>query len=115
LLLQRLDRRRRVREDDVGIERHYLMGHGCEPIVVVGRIAHLDMHIAIFLPTKPFKFLTERRKPLLRHWISLHAMHQDADAPQPRRLLRVCDARPCCCAADQRNEFAPPHGLPPSS
>ena len=85
------------------------MGQSWEAIVVVGRISQLDMQIAIFQPTEPFEFFTERRKSLLPQWISLHAMQQDADASQSRRLLRARDQRPGRGAADKANKFAPSH------
>jgi hypothetical protein len=72
------------------------MGQSWETIVVVGRISQLDTHIAIFQPTKPFESFTERREPLLPQWISLHAMHQDTDAPHLLRLLRARNKWPRC-------------------
>jgi len=108
-LLQRLDRRCRVREDDVGIGGHYFMGQSRQTIIVVSRILRLDMDVAVFPPTKPFEFLTERREPLLPQWISLHAMHQDGDASQSRRLLRACDNRAGGCACKKCDELSPPH------
>jgi hypothetical protein len=80
------------------------MGQSGETIIVVGRILHFNMHIAIFQPTEPFEFFKECGKPLLPQWISLHAMQQDADASHLVGLLRAQSDRPSRRASEPGNE-----------
>src|SRR5262249_14371923 len=66
-------------------------------------------------PTQLLQALLKRRRLFLSFRIASGAAHQHADAPHPRRLLRARRKRPCSCAAEQRDEFAPLHSITSSA
>src|SRR5262249_39997572 len=103
------------REDDVGLERHYLLRQLWKAIVFVSRKSQLDIDVAAFQPAVPFESLLKCRNSLLPFSAGLQVMHQDANAPHPVGLLRLRRQRPRRRTAEQRDELAALHSITSSA
>src|SRR5262249_56432816 len=74
-----------------------------------GAPAGVDPDVAAVEPAQLREPLHERRYAGLKLRIVSGAEHQHADAPHPLALLSARRERPCCRAAEQHDELAPPH------
>jgi hypothetical protein len=73
----------------------------------------VDLHIPPVDPTQRLQSFSKRLGARNRDWVVGSQIHQGADAPHPLTLLCTRRAGPyCCCAAKQRDKFAPSHCRP---
>src|SRR5262249_57018420 len=77
--------------------------------------ARVDVHVATDDPAQQSQLLMKRCDAGLEDGIVWSCGQQHAYAAHPLRLLRAHRERPRCRAAEQRDELAPPHGLPPKA
>src|SRR6185436_16391528 len=68
----------------------------------------LDLRIAAVCPTQLLQCLPERRNAGLAFGIVCGYGHKNTDPPHAITLLGPRRQRPNCCAAEQRDELAPP-------
>src|SRR5262249_54053200 len=75
--------------------------------------AIINPHIAAVGPAQLLQFFHEDREAYLPLLIILGRGREYADAPYAVGLLCACRKRPSeCRAADERDEFSPPHRSP---
>src|SRR6476646_7872390 len=73
-----------------------------------GGPTNLDLRIAAVCPTQLLQCLPERRNAGLAFGIVCGYGHKNTDLPHAITLLGPRRQRPNCCAAEQRDELAPP-------
>ena len=105
---KRNDRRRRVCQDDVGLQADQLLHECLHPIGVTASPTTVRPHVAAIRPTQVRKRVRERGEATLLLGIVSVARHEDADAPYAVALLRARRERPRSRAAEERDEIAPP-------
>jgi hypothetical protein len=79
------------------------------PIDVSASITKVDPRVGANGPTQVRKRLSERGEARLPQRIAFDARDEHADAPHAVALLGARHKRPCRRAAEERDEFAPPH------
>src|SRR5262249_52154376 len=89
-------------------ERSYLVDVTAGPTKVRPDVAAIG-------PTQFRKRLRERGDVSLRLGIAFVVRQEHADPPHAVALLRSRSERPCRCAADERDEFAPAHSITSSA
>src|SRR5262249_22464973 len=78
--------------------------------------ADIDPDVLAFVPSDLVQSLDEGRQIRLESRLGTGAIHQHANAPRlTRRLLRAHRQRPCCRAAEQRDELAALHSITSSA
>src|SRR5262249_14869311 len=78
--------------------------------------ADIDPDVLAFVPSDLVQSLDEGRQIRLESRLGTGAIHQHANAPRlTRRLLRAHRQRPCCRAAEQRDELAAVHSITSSA
>src|SRR5262249_2178343 len=75
----------------------------------------IDAHVAADAPTRLLKPLHECRETPLSLRILCRKVHEHADTAHLLALLRARRERPCRRAADNGDEFPPPHGAYPKA
>jgi hypothetical protein len=116
LLQPRRGDRCALRNNEIGFQRdeflrkslHRLDVAGCHPAG-----GHPDT--AALYPAEILKSLAQRRDAGLPYRIVRGEWHEQADAPHPLSLLCMRRERPCCRAAENGDEFPPPHSRASSS
>ncbi len=105
LLRQRGGVRCVLRKNEVGLQRDEFICDALYPLRVAGRCPTIvDPDVAALRPPELLKFLPERRDERLCFAVALRTSHQHADALHLHGFLRACRERPCCRAAEQRDE-----------
>src|SRR6516225_2117515 len=96
-------------QNDVGLQADQLPRKRSYPIDVIAAPPKVHPHVAAIAITQVRKRLGERGEAKLPLRIGLVERHEHADAPHAVALLRPCRERPCRCAAEDRDELAPPN------
>src|SRR6516165_5821863 len=94
-------------QDDVGLQADQLLRERSCSIDVIAEPSKVHSHVAAIGPTQVRKRLRERRDATLLLGIVFVAPREHADAPHAVALLRPRRERPCCRAAEERDELAP--------
>src|SRR6516225_6465592 len=79
------------------------------------RITIIDQDVAAGRPSELPEALPETLKITLSVWVVLRDSQQYGDPPHLVALLRSCRERPCCRAAEQRDERAAIHSITSSA
>jgi hypothetical protein len=109
IALEGSGRRRRVCQDDVGLQTDQLLGEQAYPIGVIAGPTNVHPHVAAIDPTQARKRLRERSEVSPLHGIVFVARHEHADAPDAVALLSLRHKRPHCRAPEPRDELPPSH------
>src|SRR5262245_17648703 len=102
---------RSVDDDDVRCRARQLFCQRMRAVNVARSPVIVRPDVACFRPTQVLQRLAERRNARLCLRIALGKAHQHADPPHALALLRARRDRPCCRAAEQRDERAPLHSI----
>jgi hypothetical protein len=101
-------------EDRVGPQIDQLFCQRLDSIQISGAPPKFNSEITAFRPPQLRERIPECCNPSLRGRIAFRKAHQYADPPHALASLRARDGRQGKCrAADQGNEFPPPHELSP--
>ena len=110
------DDRCAVGEDHIGRERYQFLGIAVDKLLLAGRPAVFDVDVLAVPPAEVRETLSECGEAFLVVGSAFVARHQHADHGHAARLLRARRARPGDeCAAEERDELAPPHSITSSA
>jgi len=110
-----LERRAAGGENDVRPQRDQLCCVSANDLRIATAPAIVDADVAPVAPAQLLELFREHCGSCQGHRLVGDA-GEGAEAPHPLALLRPRRKRPCgCCAANESDELASPHGRPPQA